>query len=68
MKEIDGVSERGDPRVLSCNTRGESTYLWIHSPGSQSNGWSITVDTESLLNVLLRGRPAVNAEAPANAR
>lgn len=46
MAKLSGVSSgNGVPRELCVKRKADgSIYFWIHSPGSEKNGWDIYVN------------------------
>jgi len=51
-QDLTGRSEGdGVPRVVTCENRGETIYLWTHPPGSRA-GYEIVVRTNELLEAL----------------
>ena len=48
MVVVSGVSSgNGVPRELSVKRKADGRiYFWIHSPGSEKNGWDIYVNRE----------------------
>lgn len=55
METIRGESEFGVKRDLEVSVdKNEKAYLWIHSPGSKKNGYSIYVDPWQLIEALAK--------------